>query len=178
MKKIITFMCVAVMTCFAAFAEMEIAPGIRFSVLGVEPTVSLNIDDLEVEAGFAFARDASYYIDTSDDYRVMFTPNITFGWNYDAFDTGWHNLVGASYYLGMGFNSNETDVYHMIGMAYRGSVRFRSNLEICAQTCLPFLIVHQGADEPLPLTIADNGGIWECALLGLCMSSIGIRIGF
>lgn len=177
MKKLLSIVAVAMLACFSAFAEMQVSPGLRFSVLGVEPTVALNVDDFEAEVGFSFARDA-YYDFGGKYYRTILTPNVTVGWNYDAFDTGWHNLVGATYYCGFGLNSDNNDVYHMAGLAYRGSVKFRNNVEICIRTNLPFVIIDPTQDDPLALTIADAGGIFECALYGLAMSSIGVRIGF
>lgn len=179
MKKLLSIVAVAMFACFSLFAETQVSPGIRFSVLGVEPTVAFNVDDFEAEIGLAVARDGYYEFDSSCRYHTLLTPNITIGWNYDAFDTGWHNLVGFTYYCGLGFKDDYSmDHYHLAGLGYRGSIRFRNNLEICFRTNLPFVVIDSTRADPLYLTIADAGGFGECILYGLAMSSIGVRIGF
>lgn len=177
MKKILSIVVALFVGCFVLSAETHVEPGIRFSVLGVEPTIAVGINDLEIEAGFAFARDGMYQFD-SQKYRALMTPNVTVGWNYDAFDTGWHNLVGFTYYCGIGYNKNATDIYHMAGLGYRGSIKFRNNFEICVRTNLPFVIIDPTADDPLALTIADAGGIYDCLVYGISMTSVGFRFSF
>lgn len=191
MKKIITLICITFITVFTAFAEMQFAPGFRFSVLGIEPTFDVIVDDLEVDIGVAFARKGKLFIDKYDadddfkffndskEYDASIVPNITIGYNFDAFDTGWHNLIGGTYYCGIGINNHEnTDYYHLIGFAYRGSLRFRNNVELCVKTQLPFVVFSPSTDNTLLITIADSGGIWDCFLLGLGMTSFGLRFSF
>ena len=90
MKKIITLaVCMAV--SFMAFAEVGVATGLRGSILGLEPTFALCVDDFEAEIGAAMSRNVSvmpvFSLD-GDNKNIVITPNINLGWNYDAFESG------------------------------------------------------------------------------------------
>ena len=180
MKKIIGLV-VAMAVSFMAFAEIHVATGLRGSILGLEPTVAVCVDDFEAEIGAAMSRNVSampiFSIDGRGDNMVL-TPNITVGWNYDAFESGWHNTVGFSYFCPLLIESNSTTPAHMAGLSYRGSFKFRNNLEFTLTSYLPFILLNQSEDNPVIFTIVDQGGIWDSFLYGLMMTSVGMRINF
>ena len=80
--------------------------GIRFSVLGLEPSVSLILNHLEVEAStpiqskhiFSATYDSNG-VPTSQDitgYVFGMAPAVSVGYNTKPFTSGWQNTVGAS----------------------------------------------------------------------------------
>lgn len=182
MKKIITLF-VAMAVSFMAFAEVHVATGLRGSILGLEPTVALCIDDFEAEVGVAMSRNVSFMpiFSIDNDRRadnLFLTPNITIGWNYDAFESGWHNTVGFSYFCPLLIDSKSTSPAHLAGLSYRGSYKFRNNMEFTLSTYLPFLLINQSEDNPIIFTIVDQNGILESIKYGASMTSVGVRINF
>lgn len=180
MKKIIGLVA-AMAVSFMAFAEVHVATGLRGSILGLEPTVAVCIDDFEAEVGVAMSRNVSvmpiYSLDGNGDNLVL-TPNITLGWNYDAFESGWHNTVGFSYFCPLLIDSNSTSPAHMAGLSYRGSFKFRNNMELGLTTYLPFILINQSEDNPVIFTIVDQDGIFSSIAYGLALTSLGLRINF
>lgn len=180
MKKIIG-MCIALTMAICAFAETHVAAGIRGSYLGLEPTLALCINDFEAEVGCAMSRNVSQlavYSDIESENNLVLTPNITIGWNYEAGEYGWHNTFGFAYYCPLLIEKDKTTDAHIGGMSYRGSMKFRNNLELCLSTCLPFIMVNQSLDNPVIFTIVDQGGVWDAIEYAGLMTTIGLRVNF
>ncbi|MBQ5491927.1 MAG: hypothetical protein IIT68_07720 [Treponema sp.] len=80
--------------------------GVRFSVLGMEPTVALIFNNLEVEASAPIQSQHVYSSSYNpgsvpsgqdvSDYVFGIAPEVSIGYNSKPFTSGWQNTVGAS----------------------------------------------------------------------------------
>lgn len=108
LKKIMVLaaLCAALaLPCVARESDsgLGVSAGARFSVLGLEPTVSLLLNHLEIEASAPIQSQHTYEAsDTDPSGRVMtgyvfgFAPEVSVGYNSKPFTSGWQNTVGAT----------------------------------------------------------------------------------
>lgn len=168
-----------------------ITPSLRFSIIGVEPSIALNIFNLEMEGGAAIQRQFG------SDY-FGFAPIFSVGYNSKPFTKGYQNFIGASYiyltenwmkstFIGQiicDIQDKNTDVPdfswpegHIFAINYRGAFQWASKCNLNFRVLLPLAMYYTDKENPTLITIADNiGGFglsWLCAIASF---SIGFKV--
>ena len=194
MKKF--FLCLLAGAIFltAAFAETEnievsadsekifgIVPGVRLSVLGVEPAVAFDIFNLELEAACAFSTGL-------DGKQFGAAPAFAIAYNTNPFDKGGFAVFGAEYmYLTTSYTNmivktidedSKEDVLpgvHSLSFFYKGGYNFNRVLGILWRFRLPLMIAASKGEESFNLNVSNLPGMAGCFLLGICTTSIGVK---
>ena len=206
MKKVYSFiLCIIFSTLilFPVFSEdhspdgkvIGLTTGMRLSLLGFEPSVSLILDNLEIEGFCPIVR----YTRDWDNLKVGYAPGGSIGFISSPFDTGWQNGIGISYiwftpsYVDTTMaiwswkeNNDDPDVIknikenggHVFSLYYRGGVRFRSGVNLFFRIALPVVAFAPDLAGNGVITIVDAyGGLASLAVCTLTQS-IGIRFTF
>lgn len=205
MKKVYSFLLCIILSSlilFPAFSEdhspdgkvIGLTTGMRLSSLGFEPSVSLILDNLEIEGFCPIIR----YTEDWDNLKVGYAPGGSIGFISSPFDTGWQNGIGISY---IWFSPSYVDTVmavcraedtkypdaiqsikdnggHVFSLYYRGGVRFRSGVNLFFRVALPVVAFAPDLDGKGVMTIVDAyGGL---ASLAVCTftQSLGIRFTF
>jgi hypothetical protein len=206
MKKVYSFLfCIIFSTLifFPAFSEdhspdgkvIGLTTGMRLSSLGFEPSVSLILDNLEIEGFCPIVR----YTRDWDNLKAGYAPGGSIGFISSPFDTGWQNGIGISYiwftpsYVDTTMaiwnfeeNKNASEIMksiinngeHVFSFYYRGGVRFRSGVNLFFRIALPVVAYAPDLGDKGLRTIVDAyGGLASLAVCTLTQS-IGIRFTF
>ncbi len=200
MKKIFLAMILSLVLMPAVFASPDeyevtnnsdkifgIAPGVRFSVLGVEPTIALNLYNLELEGACAFSSGL-------DGKQFGAAPSFSVAYNTNPFERGTAAVFGLEYmYLTSSYtnmlnktvekNKNDEDVVpgiHSLSLFYKGTYNFNKVFGLLWRVKLPVMIMpaERVDGEIQNLNITNFPGFLGCALIGFCLTSIGVRFVF
>ena len=194
MKKILLCLLVCTVIAASAFARSNddddsekmigFGPGVRFSVLGVEPTLSLDILNLELEGACAFSTGL-------DGKQFGYAPSFSVAYNTNPFEKGGFAVFGAEYmyltpmYTNMivrTFDKDEDeDVMpgiHSISLFYKGGYNFNSVFGMIWRLRLPVMITGKSDEESFNLNITNLPGFAGCFLIGVCTTSIGVKLTF
>lgn len=197
MKKIL--FCLLICSVFAASAfarskdndddsasekKFGLGPGVRLSVLGVEPTLSLDIFNLELEGACAFSTGP-------DGKQFGYAPSFSVAYNTNPFEKGGFSVFGAEYmyltpmYTNMvsrAFDKDEDeDVFpgiHAVSVFYKGGYNFNSVFGLIWRLRLPVMITGKTEEESFNLNITNIPGFAGCFLIGVCTTSIGVKLTF
>ena len=187
MKKFILslFLCAAILPCVFAESDEEVSsdkffgvgPGLRLSLMGVEPTVAVNIYNLELEGACAFS---SGWDPTETNFG--WAPSFSIAYNTKPFDKGVSSTLGLEYvyltktYLNMlSFSTGATDA-HAASFFYRGAVNFNPHFSFLWRLRLPLMIAAPDSDGKLSgIFITSPAGFGLSWLICLCTTSIGIK---
>ena len=164
-----------------------IAPGVRFSVLGVEPTIALNLYNLELEGACAFSSGL-------DGKQFGAAPSFSVAYNTNPFERGTAAVFGLEYmYLTSSYtnmlnktvekNKNDEDVVpgiHSLSLFYKGTYNFNKVFGLLWRVKLPVMIMpaERVDGEIQNLNITNFPGFLGCALIGFCLTSVGVRFVF
>ena len=164
-----------------------IAPGLRFSVLGVEPTIALNLYNLELEGACAFSSGL-------DGKQFGAAPSFSVAYNTNPFERGTAAVFGLEYmYLTSSYtnmlnktvekNKNDEDVVpgiHSLSLFYKGTYNFNKVFGLLWRVKLPVMIMpaERVDGEIQNLNITNFPGFLGCALIGFCLTSVGVRFVF
>lgn len=164
-----------------------IAPGVRFSVLGVEPTIALNLYNLELEGACAFSSGL-------DGKQFGAAPSFSVAYNTNPFERGTAAVFGLEYmYLTSSYtnmlnktvekNKNDEDLVpgiHSLSLFYKGTYNFNKVFGLLWRVKLPVMIMpaERVDGEIQNLNITNFPGFLGCALIGFCLTSVGVRFVF
>ena len=158
------------------------AVGVRFSVLGLEPVVDINIKNLEIEGSCIFNTGLK-----GDEFG--YAPSLSIGYNTNPFEKGASTVLGGEYmylspmYTNMITKFTDTDedqeklpAVHALSLFYRGGVNFTNRLGMNWRIRLPLLIAGYQDGESFNVNISNLMGFGICCLTGLCTVSVGLRV--
>ena len=159
------------------------AVGVRFSVLGLEPVVDVNISHLELEGTCIFNTGLK-----GDEFG--YAPSFSIGFNTNPFEPGSTTVLGGEYmYLSPMYtnmitkitdkdneNTESLPAVHAVSLFYRGGVNFTSHLGMNWRVRLPLFIAGKQGDESFNVNISNLMGFGICCLTGLCTVSLGLRV--
>jgi len=198
MKKLLLSLIFALALLPSAFAladEVEItgssekvfgiSPGVRFSVLGLEPALALDIFNLEVEGACAFSSGL-------DGKQFGFAPSFSVAYNTNPFAKGTAAVFGLEYmylttsYTNMIVKTVERDSdaeevlpgVHSLSIFYKGSYNFNRVFGLLWRVRLPLVIGAAKDGESFNFNITNLPGFLGCALMGFCTTSVGVRFVF
>ena len=168
---------------FGADKTFGITPGIRISLLGLEPTLALDISHLEIEAACAF--NTGY-----DGNQFAFAPSCSVAYITNPFEKGGSTAFGLEYmYLTPSYtammeklvDADSSGVYpgvHGLSLFYKGCYNFNSVVGLLWRLRLPVLITGTAEGETFNLNITNLPGFAGCFLLGVCTTAIGVKFTF
>ena len=189
MKKFILCLTLLVSVLFSGFARsnndldahedskeevFSFNPGIRFSVLGFEPTFSLNVKNLEAEIGCALT--TGYY---GNDFGVA--PNISIGYCTNPFDRGSFTTFGIEYllvsdsYVKALYSEFKVDKIHAVSLYYKGGYKFTDAFGINWRLRLPLFMGGKSDDYSEFYNILSVHGGNYCVIAGLFTISAGVQ---
>ncbi|MBP5520369.1 MAG: hypothetical protein J6X84_07310 [Treponema sp.] len=158
-----------------------VTPGIRLSVLGLEPTVALDIYNLEIEGACAFSSGL-------DGDQFGFAPSVSVAYISNPFERGASAAFGLEYmYLTKSYtnmltktiNNKDKDDFvsgiHGLSFFYKGCVNFNSVVGLLWRLRLPLMIAGSAEDEYFNLNVTNLPGFAGCFLIGICTTSIGVK---
>ena len=166
-----------------------IVPGIRFSVLGVEPTVALNVFNLELESACAFSSGL-------DGKKFGAAPSFSVAYNTNPFEKGTSAVIGLEYmYLTPSYTNmlnktvdknntiddeDELPGVHSLSLFYKGTYNFNKVFGLLWRVKLPVMIMPaERVDGDIQnLNITNLPGFLGCTLIGFCLTSVGVRFVF
>ena len=166
-----------------------IVPGIRFSVLGVEPTVALNVFNLELESACAFSSGL-------DGKKFGAAPSFSVAYNTNPFEKGTSAVIGLEYmYLTPSYTNmlnktvdknntiddeDELPGVHSLSLFYKGTSNFNKVFGLLWRVKLPVMIMPaERVDGDIQnLNITNLPGFLGCTLIGFCLTSVGVRFVF
>ena len=164
-----------------------IAPGVRISVLGVEPTLALNMYNLELEGACAVSSGL-------DGKQFGVAPSFSIAYNTNPFERGTAAVFGLEYmYLTSSYtnmlnktvekNKNEKDVVpgiHSLSLFYKGCYNFNRTFGLLWRVKLPVMIMpaERVEGEIQNLNITNFSGFLACTLIGFCETGVGVRFMF
>ena len=202
MKKILFAMILSLFILPAVFASPDeyevtnrsdkifgVAPGVRFSVLGVEPTVALNIYNLELEGACAFSSGL-------DGKKFGVAPSFSVAYNTNPFEKGTSAVFGLEYmYLTPSYTNmlnktveknntiedeEELPGVHSLSLFYKGTYNFNKVFGLLWRVKLPVMIMpaERVEGDIQNLNITNFPGFLGCTLIGFCLTSVGVRFVF
>lgn len=159
------------------------APGVRLSLLGIEPTFAIDILNLELEAACAISTGV-----TGD--RIGVAPSFCIAYNSDPFGDGVSATFGLEYMflsssymrvLGDVIDSDDmgTDPnIHGISLFYRGDFKITRFAAFCWRIRFPLFIGWEGDDGFQSINVTNLPGLFGCGLISICTVGIGVRFSF
>lgn len=156
-------------------------PGIRFSVLGIEPTFSLNLSHLELEGSCIMSTGLK-------GEQFGYAPSVSVGYNTNPFERGSFAVFGGEYmclssmYITMLANllnnDNEEDLpaIHSVSLFYKGGVNFTNRFGMIWRVRFPLVIAGAADGETYSLNVTNLAGFGGCTLVGLSTISMGIKL--
>lgn len=161
-----------------------ITPGLRLSVLGLEPTFAVNFYNLELEGACAFSTGL-------DGKQFGFAPSFSVAYNTNPFEKGGYAVFGGEYmYLTPAYTNMLTktldedkneDVLpgiHTLSLFYKGGYNFTPVFGLMWRLRLPLMITGAKDGESFNLNVTNLPGFAGCFLIGVCTTSIGVKFTF
>lgn len=162
-----------------------ITPGVRLSLLGVEPTLAFDITHLELEAACAFNTGF-------DGNQFGYAPSASVAYITNPFEKGGSTAFGLEYmYLSpsytsliikaseSNYNGVEIPGVHSLSLFYKGCYNFNSVFGLLWRLRLPVLITGKDTDgQTYNLNITNLPGFASCFLIGICTTTIGVKFTF
>ena len=161
-----------------------ITPGVRLSVIGLEPTFAVELFNLELEASCA--------INTGiNGDQFGYAPSFTIAYNTNPFERGGFANFGAEYmyltpaYTNMVVKTIDEEVeedlvpgIHSLSFIYKGGYKFNHVFGLLWRLRLPLLIAAENEEVKFNLNVTNLKGLTACILLGACTTSIGVQFTF
>jgi len=199
MKKLAIFLILTVTVFSSAFADYQMkkkntetsnsekiigfAPGIRLSLLGIEPSFGIDVKNLELEAACAISTGT-----TGD--KIGVAPSFSVAYNSDPFGNGVSATFGLEYmFLSSSYmnvlgdvsdsddSGNDSNI-HAISIFYRGDFKIVDFLAFCWRIRFPLFIGWEGNDGLESINVTNFPGLLGCGLIAICTVSIGVRFTF
>ena len=178
---------------YSSSEGLQIAPGLTFSIFGVEPNVIIGKNHFESRFGLAVAAgsgsedygtysrpffDGYSYSDDGEtgSFVAMVTPKIQIGFNFEGYDTGWQDVLGLAYASAFAFFDDATfENMEALALYYRGGIRLKVGFEIGFTTYLPFVYCVIGPEHFSITTVGQASGFIECMGAGLTVTSLDLK---
>ncbi len=153
-----------------------VVPGVRLSILGLEPTIGFNIYNLDSELSAAISTGIA-----GEGFGIA--PAISVGYCTNPFDQGIVATFGLEYliltssYINMLNNFSEDASYvnipaiHALSLYYRGGFNFNNVFGLTWRVRLPLFM--GGGGEYFNIT--NYQGALLCTLIGICTISVGVK---
>lgn len=157
-----------------------ISPGLRFSVLGIEPTLAFDIYNFELETACAFSSGI-----TGEQFG--FAPSISFAYDTNPFERGGSASFGVEYmyltpaYTNMIAKTIDKDAdnvlpgIHAVSLFYRGTYNFNKIFGLLWRVRLPMVIAGSKDGESFNLNVTNLPGFGANFLIGVCTISVGVK---
>lgn len=168
--------------------------GVRFSILGLEPTASIIYKKTEIEASCPIISNTvfseSYPASSHSKEVIGYMPGVSFGYLSRAFERGWQNGVGVLWYMitpayleslsydtssSSGVQITGPDV-HAFGLYYKSGLRFNSGVNIYFRIMFPLALWCPQTNETY--TIINREMSLLASLVCIITPSIGVRYSF
>lgn len=151
-----------------------IAPGLKFSLFGVAPTLSYNRNKMEIESTL-------YMFRNPDNNQFNLIPSISLGYNTKPFSKGFQTFVALNYTF---TNSNllhteELGDYqiHMANFQFRTAYQWKSGISFYTNLLLPLFVYSQDTEETNIYSIIDSGyGLPVSLSLSFLTFSVGMKV--
>lgn len=192
MKKFLIAIIVFLLLLPAAFAKSDyyefeespkkifgIAPGLRLSIIGLEPTLAIDFFNLEIEAGCAVSTGL-------DGKSLGIAPSLSLGYCTNPFERGSSTTFGAEYYLLSPSYTNLMNQLsedrtptngasiHAFSLFYKGAFHFNRHLGLLWRIRLPLFF---GGDGQY-FNITNPPGALLCCLAGIATVGVGVSFMF
>lgn len=154
-----------------------VVPGLRLSILGLEPTIGINFHNLETELGVAISTGL-----TGNGFGIA--PNLSVGYCTNPFDKGISATFGAEYFLLTSSYINllnkisddddydyEVPAIHAVSLYYKGVFNFNKTFGLLWRVRLPLVMAGGGHS----FNITNTQGALVCGLIGFCTISVGVK---
>ncbi|BDC94357.1 hypothetical protein [Treponema bryantii] len=153
-----------------------VVPGVRISILGLEPTIGFNIYNLDAELGVAISTGF-----TGEGFGVA--PAISVGYCTNPFDKGPVATFGLEYLILTSSYVNllnkvadeaaymDIPAIHTLSLYYRGGFNFNNVFGLTWRVRLPLFM--GGGGEYFNIT--NYQGALICTLAGICTISVGVK---
>lgn len=159
-------------------------PGVRFSFLGIEPSFSFDIKNLELELACVISTGF-----TGKEFGVA--PSFAIGYNTNPFDRGAVATFGLEYmYLTSSYTNmivkavggddaeEQFPGIHGLGIYYKGAYKFNPTFGLLWKFQLPLLIYATKDGVSMNINITNMPGMLGCFIIGLSTTSIGVEFSF
>ena len=168
---------------FGSDKTFGITPGVRLSILGLEPTLALDISHLELEAACVFNTGF-------DGKQFAYAPSCSIAYITNPFEKGGSTAFGLEYmYLTPAYtammeklvDADSSGLYpgvHGLSLFYKGCYNFNSVVGLLWRLRLPVMIMGKEGDNYYNLNITNLPGFAGCFLLGICTTTIGVKFTF
>ncbi len=179
----ITVFCSFLLTSVLTAQQLGGSVGTRMSVLGFEPSVSLNISDFEMEAAVPLIRSdevfgwaASFSAGELSKYSRYYGWQNGLGLTYSFVpDSYFKSLFSFAYNIS---NMKTFDPLHLVTFYYKGQWKFSSGISIFFRFNLPLVAIYSESGSVHTFSIIDTYGIW-CSILACAYTpSLGVRYMF
>ena len=158
-----------------------ITPGVRLSILGLEPTLGLNISNLEIEGACA--------LNTGwDGKQFGYAPSVSIAYNTNPFEKGGYTVFGGEYmylspaYMNMiatllkdGDNRITIPSLHAFSVFYKGGYNFNNVVGMLWRIRLPLWIIDNEGGAQCNLNVTNLPGFAANFLIGVCTISLGVK---
>ena len=197
MKRFLLTLLICAVLIPSAFAKAEdievtassdkvfgITPGVRLSVIGLEPTIGVELFNLELEGCCALNTGL-------DGEQFGYAPSFTVAYNTNPFERGGFAVFGGEYmyltpaYTNMIIKTIDEEVegdvlpgIHTVSFIYKGGYRFNHVFGLLWRFRLPLLIAGENEEVKFNLNVTNLPGVAGCFLLGVCTTSIGVQFTF
>ena len=196
MKKLILCLTLLVSVLFAGFAnsydDLDVPeyqkenqketmfsynPGLRFSILGLEPTFSFNFYNLETEVACAFTSGF-------DGKSFGFAPSFSIGYCTNPFERGGVTTFGAEYllvtqaYIKAFKSEMDAPVVHAVSLFYKGGYKFTDAFGVNWRVRLPLFMGGSSGDYSEFYNITSTQGGLICVLAGALTIGAGVQFSF
>lgn len=160
---------------------MGLTPGVRLSIVGLEPTLALNFLNLEVEA--ACALNSGW-----DGKNFGYAPSLSVGYNANPYNRGAFAVFGVEYmYLSPAYMTMMTNFLnlsnilslpsiHSASIFYKGGVNFNSAFGMLWRIRLPLWIMDSQGGNVCNINVTNVPGFATNFLIGICTFSVGLKL--
>ena len=158
-------------------------PGVRFSILGMEPTLTFGISNLELEATCVISTGA-------DGNQFGYAPSFSVAYNTNPFEKGSGATFGGEYmllssaYTSMlnkisdSKNTEKLPALNALSLFYKGHVNFTQHFGLHWRIRMPLFIFGSDGDNFQSIDVTSLAGLGICTLVGISTVSAGIQFRF
>lgn len=157
-------------------------PSLKLSMLGFEPAIAMNYNNLETEISVPFKT-------TADSSSIYAAPAINISYNTKPFSKGYSSTVGFEYmYLMAGYTEslfslieNDSTDYpslHAFSVFYRAGINFSDHFGIQIKARQPLCILSAKSNSNYRMSILNDIGFLESYLILVSTISVGVKYTF
>lgn len=160
--------------------SFALVPGLRLSLLGLEPTFAVDFENLELEAACAVTTGVK-----GEGFGIA--PSVSIAYCSNPFDSGSvltfgleYMMVSSSYMRAFGaFSDSDTatgvPVFHAVSLFYKGGYKFTDVFGVLWRARIPLLIGGSDGNQSLYYNITNTQGAFMCLLAGVLTLGVGVQ---